>query len=428
MRKVVLVVLISVFMFSFVTQAYALPSHSDHVITRTTSFVTGSLSSGPDVSGNYFGYVNLMTLYPELSGDTIITRIKGRVKYDGGQWFDGSFNVNLAEIGSMHHNSLGKRHLLATANNSNWNWVNFDVPLSFSQSYGCLQILSRIFSGGGWYLAKFTVEINEIHYTKFNFLYTISVNNDRYIVHKIDRSIVGFPFRVEILAMSGFPSQNIYGGGNYLDQSYTFVDTAVVPEKTFSFQVGVSVIPTNPQTYIRQLGTFSIKVPSDATHALDAAITARDAAIVARDVSHQANHHAWLSAARSWYTGTYGGAPESAADLAGYIRNTQLPQLETKISSLETVINNTNTPPTINVQTLSGARATSGSSIQASITVSGKESTNFTYSINGGAYTPLPGNGIVSLPVTSPGNNTITVRVKDEAGNVGMSAINIRKL
>ncbi|ABO49504.1 hypothetical protein Dred_0969 [Desulforamulus reducens MI-1] len=141
---------------------------------------------------------------------------------------------------------------------------------------------------------------------------------------------------------------------------------------------------------------------------------------------------AWEGANNSYYNGTYGGSSESVANVAGYIRNTQLPGLETKMNNLQvavTNIQNSDTiPPTFDVQTVSGARATSASSIQAIVTVTDNRPGPYTYSISGGSYSTLPSDGRISLPVSSSGNNSITVSVKDVAGNIGTKTIVIRKL
>ena len=90
--------------------------------------------------------------------------------------------------------------------------------------------------------------------------------------------------------------------------------------------------------------------------------------------------------------------------------------------------NSDNVPPMVNLRTVSGARATSGTSIQAIVTVSDNTQGPFTYSINGDTFRDLPDSGIISLPVTNRGNNVITVRVKDAAGNIGSDTIVIRRL
>jgi len=137
------------------------------------------------------------------------------------------------------------------------------------------------------------------------------------------------------------------------------------------------------------------------------------------------------TSAASWAHQSYDKANAAASDTT-YIRNTQFPNLETKINNLQTSItniqNSDTVPPLVDVQTVSGARATSGSSIQAIVTVTDNRPGPYTYSINGGSYSTLPADGRVTLPVTIAGNNTITVYVKDVAGNIGSKTIVIRKL
>jgi len=128
-------------------------------------------------------------------------------------------------------------------------------------------------------------------------------------------------------------------------------------------------------------------------------------------------------------------AAKNAADSANanvnYIRNTQLPSIENKITNLQTTVNNFVSDamsPIVKIQTTSGARATSASSIPCIVSVTDNSAGPFEYSVNGGAWAALPASGQVALPVTQPGMNTITVEVKDLAGNIGRDVISIRKL
>ncbi|MFZ5643866.1 MAG: hypothetical protein ACOY46_09780 [Bacillota bacterium] len=162
-------------------------------------------------------------------------------------------------------------------------------------------------------------------------------------------------------------------------------------------------------------------------------------AVYSSNLANTAAQSAKISAdnasVRVWYSGIYGGDSQSVADVAGYIANNQLPTIDTKIDNLNTsftsIQNNISTdtvPPTISVNTVSGARATSGNSIQAVVDVSDSVSKTFTYSTDDITYTPLPGNKIITLPVSKPGANTITVLIKDEAGNTSCKTIIIRKI
>jgi len=160
----------------------------------------------------------------------------------------------------------------------------------------------------------------------------------------------------------------------------------------------------------------------------DAKINAANAYEAANDASTNAQ----TAMDRSWYAGTYGGPQESVADTAGYIRNTQLPNLETKINNLQTSVTTIqsadNLPPSVELDTVSGAKATSSSSIQLVVAASDNKSSTFTYSVNGGGYSSLPANGKITISIPAAGPNTIMVRVKDEAGNVTTKTIKIWRL
>jgi len=84
--------------------------------------------------------------------------------------------------------------------------------------------------------------------------------------------------------------------------------------------------------------------------------------------------------------------------------------------------------PIVKVQTVSGARATSSSSIPSIISVTDNSAGPFEYRVNGGSWVNLPPSGQVAIPVTQPGMNTITVEVQDPSGNIGRDVITIRKL
>lgn len=150
------------------------------------------------------------------------------------------------------------------------------------------------------------------------------------------------------------------------------------------------------------------------------------------DQANAANNAASLARDRTWYSGKYGGTAESTADIAGYIRNTQLPNLETKINNLQTSVTNIqnadNLPPSVEIDTVSGAKATSSSSIQLIVAASDNKSSTFTYSVNGGGYSSLPADGKITVSLPAVGPNTVTVRVKDDAGNVTTKTIKIWRL
>lgn len=117
-------------------------------------------------------------------------------------------------------------------------------------------------------------------------------------------------------------------------------------------------------------------------------------------------------------------------------------EANTKLDTLHSIINNMNTslssisydvgadttPPVVGIRTLSGAMATSGDYIRAILDISDNRDGSFAYSLDGSAYSAVPHDRIINIPVNNPGLNVINIRIKDEAGNVGGTAITIRKL
>lgn len=171
---------------------------------------------------------------------------------------------------------------------------------------------------------------------------------------------------------------------------------------------------------------------TNATNAYNAANSAATNSINAYNVANNANTNALNASNNSWYNGTYGGSSESVGNIAGYIRNTQLPGIDTKINNLQTSVTNIqngdSVSPTAELDTVSGARATSSSSIQLVAAVSDNKSTSFTYSVNGGGYSALPADGKFNGSLPTIGPNNIAVRFKDDAGNITVKTINIWRL
>ena len=111
-----------------------------------------------------------------------------------------------------------------------------------------------------------------------------------------------------------------------------------------------------------------------------------------------------------------------------YSASTKIDNLNTAVTNIANNIGVDKTPPSITVKTVSGAMATSGSSIRAVLDITDSGSTTFTYSLNNLTYSPVPADKIITLPVSSPGTNVISVWVKDSDGNIGTTSIAVRKL
>ena len=191
--------------------------------------------------------------------------------------------------------------------------------------------------------------------------------------------------------------------------------------------------------------------------------SAANAAIQARDAANAANSNAWSAynaansakasadsaAANTWRDGRsaahwaedaannswYGPEGKSVSQVAVEARD-KAAQTLSAVNNLQTTVNNINNtittqdsvPPSVELDTVSGAKATSSSSIQLIIAASDNKSSTFTYSVNGGSYSTLPADGKITVSLPSIGPNTITVRVKDEAGNTAVKTIKIWRL
>lgn len=91
------------------------------------------------------------------------------------------------------------------------------------------------------------------------------------------------------------------------------------------------------------------------------------------------------------------------------------------------IVTSDTVPPVIDLDTVSGARATSAATITLLINASDNASTIFTYSINGGSYLALPVDGRVGTALLT-GMNNIVVRVKDQVGNIAQRTIKVWKM
>jgi hypothetical protein len=169
---------------------------------------------------------------------------------------------------------------------------------------------------------------------------------------------------------------------------------------------------------------------NNASAAATNAVNAYNAANSAKTSADSAKASADTAASRVWDP----TESKSAAQLAKEARDkanealTAVNNMQTIITDIKNTVITDNIPPSVEVKTLSGATATSGSFIRLVIAASDNKSTSLSYNVNGGAYSPLPADGKVSVPLSSPGPNTIVISVKDEAGNVATKAITIWKL
>jgi len=369
----------------------------------------------------FYGYQVIDLQLP--ANNTAVTNIKLTVSGSAGP--SSLYKIYLCDgaTGIPHAMSLltngSSETVLDSQNNGSYPY-RFTFPSSKTisldpcsgQGNGNRKLVVYVYSGS---YITLNVNVNEVDYNTYTY-------DNAWVNLAADNTVEFHATRGETIPYTHLRFYNA-GTGQLLHESVNAYnkdfycrDFQVVAEKKYYYNLAVTI--GNRMDDARWYGWYGIRTNSDATNAYNAALQAK---VSADNASTQ-----------SWYTGTYGGSSESVGNIAGYIRNTQLPGISTKIDNLTTTVNNLSgadtSAPVVNVQTLSGALATSGSSIQAAVTVSDSNDSSFTYSINGGTYSALPSNRIISLPVSSPGPNAITVSVKDPAGNVGSATIIIRKL
>lgn len=109
--------------------------------------------------------------------------------------------------------------------------------------------------------------------------------------------------------------------------------------------------------------------------------------------------------------------------------NLKIDLLQSAVTAIQSNLVVDTTPPVVKISSFSGASATSGNAINVVLEISDNAgSSTFLYSTDGIAYSPVPADDVISLPINNLGINVKQVWVKDEAGNVGKGIIKIRKI
>lgn len=138
----------------------------------------------------------------------------------------------------------------------------------------------------------------------------------------------------------------------------------------------------------------------------------------------QARQHAINAESNSWYNGSYGGSQESVGSVAGYIKNKQLPDLETKINNLQVAVSSQ--PPDLQCSWQNGATITN-SAREAILNVATSDSNaTLAYSIDGGAtYTTFTGNSVKITFPSTPKYATVYVRATNQSGKQTIKTLSI---
>ncbi|MCL6558415.1 MAG: hypothetical protein K6U74_06360 [Firmicutes bacterium] len=217
------------------------------------------------------------------------------------------------------------------------------------------------------------------------------------------------------------------------------VDLKTKVNKTITYKVKYKK-SGNPYGYVmHEVSAQGYTSAAPMAEAKEAALNAQIAASNASVKADEARQFAWQAA--DWLnagsssasavkdaSGTVLQAARQARDAANQALSA-VSNIQTTVNNINNTINTQDTlPPSVELDTVSGARATSSSSIQLVVAASDNKSTSLTYSVNGSPYSTLPADGKIMAPLPSTGPNTITVRVKDEAGNTAVKTIKIWRL
>ena len=425
---------------------------------NSESFVTSDLNHTINISvdgskNSYYTHIffDLYDIIPELDRSTAITGIKYRVKFGGSNApVNNSIGLNISMFAdyTTYWNSLGRS--LSDNNRADspvGQWFEYDF--SFDPDNG--DYMPNLFGIRAYYTeyrtCYWTIEILEVRYNKYDLDVNLSLDENRHVVVDMGRSSGNLPSNVSVKNINDnriLLNRNQFTSGEYLK---SVIDTAVSPEATYFYEITFTVGSTGsgyggpPATYIK-----SIRVPSDATIAAEKAELAKVAAENVVGYVSNANGNT-ITAVRDDTTTALIEAmaaktnAQNAYAEAVLAKNNSLNAYNTalavsdKMDSMVTDITNIQNnlgkdmmPPIVKIKTLSGALATSGNVISVVLEISDNQSSEFTYSIDGISYSPVPGNKVIPLTLNVSGPNIKQVWVKDEAGNIGNSTITIRKI
>lgn len=387
----------------FVNIAFA-ASYTDHTIIT-------SINQTISDSGDYNSYYEEkgFSLSSELISDTAITYIKFRIKFNGSD-ADSDENPRIDVYlqdrfgGSNNATPLGAPSspaLLASRTRQNsvqGQWYSHECTFDpdSGEQIGNRNIGLFIAGYDSYDYCSFSVEIQEIRYRKYTMDMSISLTPERYVKITLGRYTPNIYTSLRVRCIND--GRYFVGGSTHFGQinsgsEYVIYDSNVTPEKVFNYSVEWKVGRSDLTGAIS--GGMSIKIPSDATYALS-----NTEYIISKMISSDAINSL----------------------------QTSINNISTAVTSIQSNIGADITPPMVSLSTFSGARATSGNSIQLVVDASDNISTSFTYSLDGTNFSPLPVDGALIVPVNAPGSNLINVWIKDGAGNVSKKSIAIRKL
>lgn len=269
--------------------AYA--ATKQHVLTNV-----GQVSTGASGEYNVGATSRTFNLVPH--GHNHITYIKYRVREDhGSARLKIYLGHHISSVSGLELTDNGDPEILLKDLDRTSGWRTYEHYFNTSKGRGnrCLLLYTRGRAYESW---RWTVEVLEVRYTEYFWDdLKLEITPEKYVKFTATRDEgIG---RTKINFINNITGKDegftIGVSDNY--KVYTLVDTSVQPEKTYDY------------TFYSDLGkragyhsygypwthswTGSIKVPSDATLAMEAAEKARDAAVTAQDAAIKAAERTW---------------------------------------------------------------------------------------------------------------------------------------
>ncbi|GIM47682.1 hypothetical protein DNHGIG_32310 [Collibacillus ludicampi] len=383
----------------------------------------------------YSGYYDVYDAGSSIAENIVITGIK----YKATMTSYGS--VGSLILCSYHYENAGfyDDGLQMPLPTSMWSTQNYSITFDPSQSAGLKRIAVRapFWSGGG---AQFNITITEIDYIVYNWdNISTQISQDRHVQIVLNSS-VPMP-NVYLKAYNETTGNTLYISGQTGTQ-FVFDDKNVNPEHYYTYDlyweigwatdINYSLRTPYPWVYI---GTYTIKVPSDATLAYQAATAAQQAAQQAQASADQVN-----SIVNSTLTVSAGVVQDSsgtvltaarAAQQAAQQANTGIQNLSNQMGNLQNTLNTVNNsinniqtllPPTLKkISGYNGATATSSTLFK--VTLDYTNATDYRVAVDGNwsGWNSLSSYQTTGyIPVTlpsSPGMHQITVQIRNGSGS-----------
>jgi len=307
-------------------------AYSDHVLYNISLGKMAGFSTGEQSNSYSAGFKNISPLLK--NGLKHITYIRFRVRLTGNA-NSIRVDVSLAGRGGSNPGSNGKNHITLLSTNTNTigknTWHTVERTFTGNESVGNNGIHVKVF-GQEYRSFEAEVYIEEIRFREHTFNMSLSITEGKHVNIHLNRDLSLDNTRLKIVNVTdgNRTVADTYGlSGN----SFTFTDTLVSPEQTYTYSAYGMLGRYEgdggwgDDFYIGELvylGQATIKVPSDATLAMQAAEQAKIA-------SEETRGYVWDSEEEKSAAILAKEARDKATEAISKITN-----LETKMQSMTT--------------------------------------------------------------------------------------------